>query len=101
MSVPRRIVPGRVYMVTRRCTERRRWENFWASEATSVVELVGPDDILDKMTYALTNPVKDGLIDRAHHCHGASSLSAHLTARTIARPPVAKPMASTTRIAIE
>ena len=153
MSVPRRIVPGRVYMVTRRCTQRQfllrpdrettnafiyclalaaqrtemdvlaflahsnhhhtivvdtrgrmpeflelfhklvakhqnalrgRWENFWASEATSVVELLGPDDILDKMAYALTNPVKDGLIDRAHHWPGASSLFAHLSDRPVA-----------------
>jgi len=145
--MPRRIVPGRVYMVTRRCTQRQfllrpdrettnafiyclalaaqrtemrvlaflahsnhhhtvvvdthgrmpeflelfhklvakhqnalrgRWENFWASEATSVVELVGTEDILAKMTYALTNPVKDGLIDRADQWPGASSLFANL-----------------------
>jgi len=57
---------------------RGRWENFWASEATSVVELVGTEDILAKMTYALTNPVKDGLIDRADQWPGASSLFANL-----------------------
>jgi len=40
------------------------------------------------MTYALTNPVKDGLIDRAHHWPGASSLFAHLDHRPItARRP--------------
>jgi len=49
---------------------RGRWENLWASEATSVVELVGPEVILSKMTYALTNPVKDGLIDRADQWPG-------------------------------
>ena len=53
---------------------RGRRENLWASEATSVVELVGTDDILAKMTYALTNPVKDGLIDRADQWPGATSL---------------------------
>ena len=53
-----------------------------------MVELVGPDDILDKMTYALTNPVKDALIDRAHRWPGASSLFAHLDDRPItARRP--------------
>jgi REP element-mobilizing transposase RayT len=157
MSMPRRIIPGGVYMVTRRCTQRQfllrpdrettnafvyclalaaqrtemrvlaflahsnhhhtivvdthgrmpeflenfhklvakhqnalrgRWENFWASEATSVVELVDPDDILAKMTYALTNPVKDGLIDRADQWPGASSMWASLNERPIsARRP--------------
>jgi hypothetical protein len=152
MSVPRQIIPGRVYMVTRRCTQRQfllrpdaattnaftyclglaaaganmgvvaflahsnhhhtivvdrdgrmpeflerfhkllakhqnalrgRWENFWASEATSVVELQDADDVLAKMTYALTNPVKDHLVQRAHHWPGASSLHANLDGRTI------------------
>jgi putative transposase len=147
MSVPRRIVPGRVYMVTRRCTQRQfllrpdpetnnafiyclalaanraqvrvlaflahsnhhhtivldphgrmpefletfhklvakhqnalrgRWENFWASEATSIVELADSDAILVRMTYALTNPVKDHLVERADQWPGASSLHANL-----------------------
>ena len=150
--MPRRIVPGRVYMVTRRCTQRQfllrpdrettnaftycpalaaqrteirvlaflahsnhhhtvvvdtrgrmpeflelfhklvakhqnalrgGWETFWASEATSVVELVGPEDILAKMTCTLTNPVKDGLIDRADQWPGASSLFANLDDRPV------------------
>lgn len=53
---------------------RGRWENFWASEATSVVELPDCDAILDKVTYALTNPVKDQLIERADQWPGATSL---------------------------
>jgi putative transposase len=158
MSVPRQIVPGRVYMVTRRCTQRQfllrpddattnafvyclalaaeranmgviaflahsnhhhtivldhdgrmpeflerfhkllakhqnalrgRWENFWASESTSVVELPTPDDVLTKMVYALTNPVKDQIIEKADHWPGASSLQANLERRklTASRPP--------------
>jgi putative transposase len=158
MSVPRQIIPGRVYMVTRRCTQRQfllrpdaattnafvyclafaaeqcnmdvvaylahsnhhhtivvdrdarmpeflerfhklfakhqnalrgRWENFWASEATSVVELPDRDDVLAKMTYALTNPVKDHLVERARHWPGASSLHANLDGRVLraSRPP--------------
>jgi putative transposase len=157
MSLPRRIVPGRVYMVTRRCTQRQfllrpdtettnaflyclglavqrtgmqvigfiaqanhhhtivvdvhgrmpeflegfhkllakhqnalrgRWENFWASEATSVVELLEPDDVLAKLTYALCNPVKDHLVERADQWPGASSLHANLGSRTLnARRP--------------
>jgi putative transposase len=152
MSVPRQIIAGRVYMVTRRCTQRQfllrpdaattnaffyclafaaqqtnmdvvaflahsnhhhtvvldrdgrmpeflerfhklfakhqnalrgRWENFWASEATSVVELPNRDDVLAKMTYVLTNPVKDHLVERAHHWPGASSLRANLRGRAL------------------
>jgi hypothetical protein len=67
---------------------RGRWENFWASEQTSVVRLVDPDDIVDKMTYALSNPVKDGLVEKAHHWPGASSLDAlrHAKPLTATRP---------------
>ena len=128
MSLPREVIPGRTYLITRRCTQRQflmrpdretnnafiyclafaakscgvrilftmamsnhhhtgiedpdgnypafleifhklfakcqnalrgRWENFWSSEQTSVVRLVDPNDVIDKMTYALSNPVKD------------------------------------------
>lgn len=152
MSVPRQIIPGRVYMVTRRCTQRQfllrpddetnnafiyclavaanradmdviaflahsnhhhtivvdregrmpeflemfhklmakhqnalrgRWENFWASEATSVVELAGSEAILEKITYALTNPVKDQLVERAAEWPGASSLRATMKGGTL------------------
>jgi hypothetical protein len=152
MSLPRLILPGRTYLVTRRCTQRqfllrpdpdttqaflyclayaakgagmhviaflahtnhhhtvvvdpdgrmpqfletfhkliakhqnalrRRWENFWASEATSVVELVGPDDILSKIVYTLTNPVKDHIIERADQWPGASSINANLYGRKL------------------
>src|SRR5664279_1284936 len=62
---------------------RGRWENFWSSEQTSVVRLVEPNDILDKMTYALTNPVKDGLVEKAHHWPGVSSLEALMHRRPL------------------
>jgi putative transposase len=55
---------------------RGRWENFWSSEQTSVVRLVDPDDIVNKMGYALTNPVKDKLVEKAHHWPGVSSIDA-------------------------
>jgi putative transposase len=149
MSSPRDVLPGRTYMITRRCTQRQflmrpdretnnafiyclamaaekagvqilftaamsnhhhtgihdphgnypafiehfhklfakcqnalrgRWENFWSSEQTSVVRLVDPDEIIDKMIYALTNPVKDGLVERARHWPGVTSLDSHLNA---------------------
>jgi len=157
MSIPREVLPGRTYMITRRCTQRQflmrpdpqtnnafiyclaeaadrygiqvlftaamsnhhhtgiydphgnypaflehfhkhfakcqnalrgRWENFWASEQTSVVRLIDPSDVLDKMTYALTNPVKDGLVESAHHWPGVTSLRSviHGTPLVAARP---------------
>ena len=55
---------------------RGRWENFWSSEQTSVVRLVESEDIIDKMTYALSNPVRDGLVEKAHHWPGVTSLAA-------------------------
>jgi putative transposase len=145
MSLPREVLPGRAYLITRRCTQRQflmrpdpatnnafiyclaeaatrhgihvlfttamsnhhhtgiydplgnypsfiehfhklfakcqnalrgRWENFWSSEQTSVVLLVDTNDILEKMVYTLTNPVKDGLVEAAHHWPGVTSLTA-------------------------
>ena len=67
---------------------RGRWENFWSAEQTSVVRLVDPEDVLAKMAYVLANPVKDHLVERAHHWPGASALRAILADETLtlARP---------------
>jgi REP element-mobilizing transposase RayT len=62
---------------------RGRWENFWSSEQTSVVRLVDPGDVVDKMVYALTNPVKDKLVEKAHHWPGVSSLDALMHGKTL------------------
>jgi hypothetical protein len=51
-----------------------RWENFWSSEQTSVVQLVGREDILEKMVYSLSNPAKDHLVEKAMDWPGVSSL---------------------------
>jgi len=154
MTLPRQVVPGRDYMVTRRCSERRfflrpdeatnnaflyclvlaakrakvdvtfsvamsnhhhtgihdpdgnfpvftehfhgllarcqnaylgRFEGFWSSEPTSVVHLVEPSDILDKMTYAFTNPAAADLVDTIEEWPGVATFQAtvaggHLTA---------------------
>jgi REP element-mobilizing transposase RayT len=145
MSLPREVLPGRTYMITRRCSERRflllpdhetnnafiyclavaaqrfgiqviftyaaanhhhtgifdpdgrypeflayfhkyvakcqnalrgRFENFWSSEHASVVRLVQPDDIIAKMIYALTNPVKDPLVEHVWEWPGVNSYGA-------------------------
>jgi hypothetical protein len=145
MSLPRAIIPGRRYLITRRCSERRffmrpdretnnafvycmalaarksgvsvvcvgttsnhyhavvvdnvgrlpefleqfhklfakhqnalrgRWEAFWATEPTSIVELPNADDVLAKMVYAIANPVSSHLVDRVHVWPGVESLTA-------------------------
>ena len=142
MTLPRQVVPGRDYMITRRCSERRfflrpdentnnafiyclvlaakrakvdimfavamsnhhhtgihdpdgnfpiftehfhgllarcqnarlgRFEGFWSSEPTSVVHLVEPNDVLDKMTYAFTNPAAADLVDTIEDWPGVAS----------------------------
>ena len=157
MSLPREVLPGRTYMITRRCSERRfllrpdhetnnafiyclavaaqrfgiqviftyaaanhhhtgifdpegrfpdfmayfhkyvakcqnalrgRFENFWSSEHASVVRLVERDDILKKMIYALTNPVKDPLVEHVWEWPGVNSYVATVdgTSLTATRP---------------
>ena len=145
MTLPRQVVPGRDYMITRRCSERRfflrpdedtnnsfiyclvlaakrakvevtfsvalsnhhhsgihdpygnfpiftehfhgllarcqnahlgRFENFWSTEPTSVVHLVEPNDILDKMTYAFANPAAADLVDAVEEWPGVTTFQA-------------------------
>jgi putative transposase len=147
MTLPRQVVPGRDYMITRRCSERRfflrpdedtnnafiyclalaaqranvqvtfaiamsnhhhtgihdpdgnfpvftehfhgllarcqnahlgRFENFWSSEPTSVVHLVEANDILEKMTYAFTNPATADLVDTVEEWPGVTTFKATL-----------------------
>ena len=63
-----------------RCQNVRlgRFENFWSSESTSVVHLVEPNDVLDKMVYAFTNPCAADLVDRAEEWPGVSTYHAAL-----------------------
>jgi putative transposase len=152
MTLPREVIPGRFYMVTRRCTQRQfllrpdnetnnaflycladaaqrfgvdvlltcamsnhhhtvifdrdgtvpaftehfhklfakcqnalrgRWENFWASEQVCVVHLVDPTDVLDKLVYVATNPVKDRLVEKVHQWPGVNGLAALLGGHTL------------------
>ena len=62
---------------------RGRWENFWSSEQTCVVKLVGREAVLDKLVYTATNPVLDHLVERVHHWPGVNGLSALLTGRPL------------------
>jgi REP element-mobilizing transposase RayT len=62
---------------------RGRWENFWSSEQTCVVKLVGREAVLDKLVYTATNPVLDHLVERVHHWPGVNGLSALLNGRRL------------------
>lgn len=56
-----------------------RFEGFWSSEPTSVVRLLEPNDVLDKMVYAYANPAAADLVDTAEDWPGVNSYSAALT----------------------
>jgi len=152
MTLPRQVIAGRFYMITRRCTQRQfllrpdaetnnafayclaeaaqrfgievllsqamsnhhhtnvfdrhgniiefvehfhkmlaktqnalrgRWENFWSSEQVCIVHLVERADVIDKLVYTATNPVKDFLVERVHHWPGFDAVSPLLRQRPI------------------
>ncbi len=62
---------------------RGRWENFWSSEQVCVVRLVGREDVINKLVYTATNPVKDHLVERAHQWPGVNGLPALLAGRPL------------------
>ena len=67
---------------------RGRWENLWATVEPCVVDLLTLDDLLDKLVYIATNPVKDGLVEKVHHWPGPKFTAALLNGKTIrARRP--------------
>lgn len=60
---------------------RGRWENLWDTDEPCVVELLTRDELLDKLVYIATNPVKDGLVEKVHHWPGPNFLGALLNGR--------------------
>jgi REP element-mobilizing transposase RayT len=56
-----------VHRMTAKCINASlgRWENVWAAEQPSMVRLEEDVDVIDKIVYCLTNPVKAGLV-RSH-----------------------------------
>jgi REP element-mobilizing transposase RayT len=87
---------------------RGRWENFWASEQVCVVHLVDAVDVMRKLVYVATNPVKDRLVTKTHHWPGVNGLAAllgghalHATRpRHFFRPNGPMPSAVTLRLAL-
>lgn len=60
---------------------RGRWENLWATEEPAIVEVRKLKDLLDKLVYIATNPVKDGLVDTYHHWPGPRFVAALLSGK--------------------
>ncbi len=53
---------------------RGRWENLWASEPVCKVTCLERRDVLAKIVYTATNPVKDFLVDTVAHWPGVNGL---------------------------
>jgi hypothetical protein len=70
-----------------------RWENFWATEPSSMVHLVDAADELRELVYSLVNPVQSHLVDAVTHWPGPNSLDAQLHDKTltIKRPILRRP----------
>lgn len=46
------------------------WENFWVPCSYSAVELVSPEDVIEKMAYALANPAAANLVEHGRQWPG-------------------------------
>jgi REP element-mobilizing transposase RayT len=62
---------------------RGRWENFFSSEQPCVVRLAKREDVIDKLVYIATNPVKAGLVERVEQWPGAAGYRALLEGRPL------------------
>ncbi|MCX5742490.1 MAG: hypothetical protein NT062_08345 [Proteobacteria bacterium] len=60
-----------------------RWENLWSSEPPCLLHLVDTADVIDKLIYVATNPVKDGLVERVHHWPGINAVGLLLGERSL------------------
>ncbi len=60
-----------------------REENLWSSDPPCYVRYIDPSEILDSLVYTLTNPVKDGLVERVSQWPGVNSLQALLDRRPL------------------
>ena len=64
-----------------------RKENLWSTDKTSVIPLESPEDVLDKTTYTLCNPVSAHLVAKAKNWKGVW-LYRQSHSQTIRRPDV-------------
>ncbi len=67
---------------------RKRSENLWSIEPPCLVELADTEDVIRKLIYTATNPVKAGLVSKAADWPGFSGVKAFLEGTPIvARRP--------------
>ena len=62
---------------------RGRWENFFSSAQTNVVRLKTREDVINKLVYVATNPVKAGLVERVEQWPGASGYRALMSGKPL------------------
>lgn len=74
-----------LHKFTAKCinAQRGHWQNMWASEPVCKVECIEAHDVLAKVVYTATNPVKDFLVDTVAHWPGVNGLYALLNDRPI------------------
>jgi hypothetical protein len=67
---------------------RGRWENFWSAEEPCVTRVLDRETVIAKIVYSITNPVKDGLVERVHHYPGVNGYKYLLSGKPLrARRP--------------
>jgi hypothetical protein len=68
---------------------RGTWENFWVPEQPSQVRLVEVQDVIEKIAYAATNPVKAHLVEHAEHWPGFHTAAEFFSGQelVVERPP--------------
>lgn len=62
---------------------RGRWENFFSSEQVGVVRTDTCEDLVDRLVYIATNPVKAGLVATVDEWPGASGYRALMTGQPL------------------
>jgi len=73
------------HKLTAKCVNsmRGRWENCWSTEPASAVQLLEGNDVVNKIAYGATNPVKDGLVECVADWPGVNTLDALLEGREL------------------
>ncbi|MGE0547958.1 MAG: hypothetical protein AB7O24_00745 [Kofleriaceae bacterium] len=68
---------------------RGREGSFWEPKRASVVTLLTRSAVMEKLVYLVTNPVKDGLVERVHQWPGVNGYSNLIKRRPMraTRPP--------------
>jgi REP element-mobilizing transposase RayT len=94
LTDPRGVLPlfeHRFNLLVARALNARygRFESFWAPGSYSAVRLTDPDAVLEKIAYALANPVAGGLVSRSAEWPGLISRPSDIGAppRLVPRPP--------------